>query len=73
MVEDLKKKDIKLYINFINEVFGYEATKEGVEKAGGRKGKLDNLGDLLDTTRMENKPTEIKKEFNKVQDSGKKS
>ena len=32
MIESLKKKDLKLYIDFINEVFGYEATKENMEK-----------------------------------------
>lgn len=32
MIEELNKKDIKLYIDFINEVFGYEATLENMEK-----------------------------------------
>ena len=32
MIESLKKKDIELYINFINEVFGYESSKENIEK-----------------------------------------
>lgn len=31
-VEVLKKKDVDKYINFINEVFGYEGEKEVIEK-----------------------------------------
>lgn len=31
-VEFLKKKDIDEYIKFINEIFGYESTKESIEK-----------------------------------------
>lgn len=31
-VESLKKKDIDSYIKFINEIFGYEAVKEIIEK-----------------------------------------
>lgn len=31
-VENLKKKDIDSYIKFINEIFGYEANKETIEK-----------------------------------------
>jgi len=31
-VETLKKKDIDSYINFIDEIFGYKAMKEVVEK-----------------------------------------
>ena len=31
-VESLKKKDIDSYINFINEVFDYEASKDAIEK-----------------------------------------
>lgn len=32
MIETLKKKDFKTYIEFINNVFGYEVTKENLEK-----------------------------------------
>ena len=38
-VEVLKKKDIEKYINFINEVFGYEGEKEVIEKSL-RKNKI---------------------------------
>lgn len=38
-VEILKKKDVDKYINFINEVFGYEGEKEVIEKAL-RKNKI---------------------------------
>ena len=31
-VENLKKKDISSYIKFIDEIFGYEANKEVIEK-----------------------------------------
>ena len=31
-VENLKKKDIDSYIKFIDEIFGYEANKETLEK-----------------------------------------
>lgn len=31
-VESLKKKDIDSYISFIDEIFGYEANKESIEK-----------------------------------------
>ena len=32
MIETLKKKDFKTYIDFINSIFGYEVTKENLEK-----------------------------------------
>ena len=32
MVEKLNKKDIKLYIDFLNQVFGYEPSLENIEK-----------------------------------------
>ena len=38
-VEFLKKKDVDKYINFINEVFGYEGEKEVIEKTL-RKNKI---------------------------------
>ena len=38
-VEILKKKDVDKYINFINEVFGYEGDKEVIEKTF-RKNKI---------------------------------
>lgn len=38
-VENLKKKDIDSYIEFIDEVFGYKANKEAIEKVL-RKNKI---------------------------------
>ena len=32
MIEKLNKKDIKLYIDFLNQVFGYEPSLENIEK-----------------------------------------